>query len=133
MLRTVAAIVAGLIVWVVVATIVNLLFRALWPGYGEVEVAMTFTLAMLLGRLLLGALSSLCAGFALAWIARGNGRAVKALGVLLTVVFIPIHYRVWDKFPVAYHLIFLASLLPVTLLGARLFSARSVDRQGATT
>ncbi len=133
MLRTVVAIVAELIVWFVVATLVNLLFRALWPGYAEVEIGMNFTLAMLLGRLLLGALSSLCAGFTLAWIAKGNGRAVKVLGILLTLVFIPVHYYVWDKFPLAYHLIFLASLLPVTLLGARLFSARSVDRQGATT
>jgi hypothetical protein len=124
MLRTVVAIVAGLIVWFVVATLVNLLFRALWPGYAEVEIGMNFTLAMLLGRLLLGALSSLCAGFALAWIAKGNGRAVIVLGVLLTVLFIPIHYQVWDKFPLAYHLIFLLSLVPVTFLGARLSNVR---------
>jgi len=124
MLRTVIAIVAGLIVWIVVATLVNLLFRALWRGYAEVEIGMNFTLAMLLGRLLLGALSSLCAGFTLAWIAKGNGRAVIVLGVLLTVLFIPIHYQVWDNFPLAYHLIFLLSLIPVTFLGARLYSVR---------
>jgi hypothetical protein len=124
MRRAVVAIVAGLIVWFVVATLVNLLFRALWPGYAEVEIGMNFTLAMLLGRLLLGALSSLCAGFTLAWIARGNGREVIVLGVLLTVLFIPIHYQVWDKFPLAYHLIFLLSLVPVTFLGARLYSLR---------
>src|SRR5271167_2221986 len=112
MVRTVVAVVAGLIVWFVVATLVNLLFRALWPGYAEVEIGMNFTLAMLLGRLLLGALSSLCAGFTLAWIAKGNG---KVLGILLTLVFIPVHYQVWDKFPLAYHLIFLASLLPFTV------------------
>jgi hypothetical protein len=60
---------------------------------------MNFTLAMLLGRLLLGALSSLCAGLTLAWIAKRNGSAVKVLGILLTLVFIPVHYHVWDKFP----------------------------------
>ncbi len=133
MVRTVVAVVAGLIVWFVVATLVNLLFRALWPAYAEVEIGMNFTLAMLLGRLLLGALSSLCAGLTLAWIAKGNGRTVKVLGILLTLVFIPVHYHVWDKFPLAYHLIFLASLLPVTVLGACLFGTGSVDRQGATT
>jgi len=131
--RTVVALVAGFILWFVVATIVNLLFRAFWPGYAQVEIGMNFTLAMLLGRLLLGALSSLCAGGALAWIAKGNGRAVKVLGVLLTLVFIPVHYQLWNKFPLAYHLIFLASLFPVTVLGAHLFRSGSVDRQGAAT
>jgi len=38
MVGTVVAVVAGLIVWFVVATLVNLLFRALWPGYAEVTV-----------------------------------------------------------------------------------------------
>jgi hypothetical protein len=102
-------------------------------GRSGVTHGQDFTLAMLLGRLLLGALSSLCAGLTLAWIAKGNGRAVKVLGILLTLVFIPVHYHMWDKFPLAYHLIFLASLLPGTVLGARLFGPGSVDRQGATT
>jgi hypothetical protein len=133
MLRTVAGVVAGLIVWIVVAMIVNIAFRAQWPGYAEVESAMHFTLAMMLGRLLLGALSSLFAGFTAAWITKGNGRAVKVLGVLLTVVFIPIHFGVWDKFPLWYHLAFLVSLFPLTLVGARLFKPGSVDRQRATT
>jgi hypothetical protein len=133
MLRTVAGIVAGLIVWFVVATIVNLAFRALWPGYAEVEGAMRFTLAMMFARLLLGALSSLCAGFSVAWITKGNGKAAKILGVLLTAMFVPVHYGLWDKFPLWYHLAFLVSLFPLTLLGARLITPGSVDRQGGTT
>jgi len=133
MRRVVAGIVAGLIVWIVVATAVNLSFRALWPGYSEAELATKFTHAMLFGRLLLGALSSLCAGFALASIAKGNARAVIVLGVLLTILFIPIHYKLWGNFPVAYHLTFLFSLVPMTLLGARLKRPWPIDRQGATT
>jgi hypothetical protein len=74
MLRAVAGIVAGLIVWFEVATIVKLAFRALWPGYAEVESAMHFTIAMMFARLLLGALSSLCAGFTAAWITKGAAR-----------------------------------------------------------
>lgn len=126
MRKTVARIAAGLVVWIVVATVVNLLFRALWPGYAEVEIAMKFTFSMLVGRLLLGALSSLCAGFALAWIAKGNatGSAI-VLGALLTLLFVPIHYHLWGNFPVAYHLTFLLSLLPATVLGARLRRAGS--------
>ena len=76
MLRAGAAVVGGFLAWVVVATMGNLVLRAAWPRYAEVEVAMNFTLAMLLLRLLLGAVSSLCAGFVAAWIAKGNGAAV---------------------------------------------------------
>ena len=131
-MKTVAGIVAGLIVWFVVATLVNLLFRVAWPGYAGVESTLNFTLAMLFARLLLGALSSLCAGFVAAWVARGKAVAARVVGGALIVLFIPVHYGLWDKFPVWYHLLFLASLFPLTLLGARLFAPGTVDRQGAT-
>ena len=58
MLRAVAGVSGGLLTWVVVATVGNLLLRAVWPNYAEVEVAMNFTPAMLALRLLLGALPS---------------------------------------------------------------------------
>lgn len=121
MIRTILGIVGGFVVWFVAASIGNVLFRMSWPGYAQIEAAMTFTPAMLLGRLLLGVLSSLCGGFVVAWITRGNTRAAWILGIVLTIFFLPVHYGLWDKFPIWYHLAFLASLLPVTLLGAFLF------------
>jgi hypothetical protein len=121
-LRIIAAIVAGLFAWVVVATVGNRLLRAALPGYAVVEVAMNFTLTMLLTRLLLGALSSLCAGFFAAWIAKGNRVAVTILAGLLLAAFIPVHYTLWERFPVWYHLTFLVSLAAVTVLGAMIYS-----------
>lgn len=118
MLRAIAGIAGGLLAWVVVATVGNRVLRAAWPGYAAVEVAMKFTLAMLLLRLLLGALSSLCAGFFAAWIAKGNRVAVTVLAGLLLVAFIPVHYTLWERFPVWYHLTFLLSLVVATVLGA---------------
>src|SRR5262245_13976269 len=53
--------------------------------------------------------------------AQCNRSAVMGLGILLTVLFIPIHYNLWDKFPLWYHAAFLISLLPLTMLGAFLF------------
>lgn len=129
MIRTVAGIVAGLIVWFMVATIVNLLFRVAWPGYVEAEISTMFTLVMLVARLLLGALSSVCAGLTVAWITKGNGTAAKVLGIVLTVMFVPVHYGLWDKYPIWYHLIFLASLFPLTLLGAKLLRRRNRTMQ----
>jgi len=126
MVRLIAGIIGGVSAWFVVATIADIGFRIAWPGYAAVEKAMAFDLPMLVGRLaVLGALSSVCAGAVAAWIAKGNRKAALALGLLLVVIFVPVHYGVWDRFPVWYHLTFLVSLLPLTLLGARLVRGAS--------
>jgi len=118
--KTVAAVIAGLVTWILVATILNFPMRAWWPHYHEAETAFSFTLGMKLARLALGAAASLCGGYVAAWITNGDRRASMYLGVLLLALFIPNHYLLWDKFPIWYHLTFLISLLPLTLLGAML-------------
>ena len=119
-MKTVAAVIVGLVTWILVATLVNFPLRAWWPHYHEAETAFNFTLGMKLFRLALGALASVCSGFVAAWIANGRRTAAIALGILLLVLFIPNHYLLWEKFPVWYHLTFLVSLFPLTLLGAML-------------
>jgi hypothetical protein len=107
----------GLVAWFCVATMVNLALRVSWPDYAAVEKLMVFTLGMQVARLLTGALASLGAGFAAAVVAKGSATPVRVLAVLLLLLFIPVHYALWDKFPIWYHVVFLASLIPVTLLG----------------
>jgi hypothetical protein len=131
-LRAVAGVAGGLIAWVIVATITNLVLRAVWPTYAAVEAAMSFTLAMLIFRLALGALSSLCAGFVAAWISRRNGTSVKVLAALLLAAFIPAHYALWDRFPIWYHVTFLLSLLVLPVLGAMCYSSCArLGREGS--
>jgi len=126
-LKTVGAVIAALVTWFFVATVVNLALRAWWPHYHEAEIAFNFTFAMKFARLVLGAISTLSAGFVAAWIDKGRMRAATLTGIVLLGLFIPGHYRIWDKFPVWYHLTFLLSLLPLTLLGAAL-NHRAVRR-----
>ena len=116
--KTVGAVVAALVTWIFVATVLNLPLRTSWPHYHEAETAFTFTFTMKLARLALGAVSSLAAGFVAAWIGNGRMRAATITGVILLGLFIPSHYLLWSKFPVWYHLTFLVSLVPLTLLGA---------------
>ncbi len=118
--KTIVAVIAGLVTWIIVATVINLPLRAGWPHYHDAETAFNFTLGMKLARLVLGALSSLCGGFVAGWITRGSTMAATALGIVLLALFVPNHYLLWDKFPVWYHLTFLISLFPLTLLGAAL-------------
>jgi hypothetical protein len=122
LIRLIGAIVGGFVAWFIVATVGNVVFRQGWPGYAAVETSMAFSLSMMVGRILLGVISSLCGGAVAAWIAKGNSRAAMGLGIVLTLMFIPVHYALRDKFPLWYHLGFLASLLPATLVGARLTS-----------
>src|SRR5262249_23664649 len=119
-LRIAGAVIAAVVTWFLVATVVNLALRAFWPHYHEAEIAFNFTFAMKFARLGLGAISTLGAGFVAAWIDKGRMRAATLTGLVLLGLFIPGHYRIWDKFPVWYHLTFLLSLLPLTLLGAAL-------------
>jgi hypothetical protein len=118
-MRTIGAIAAGLAAWILVATAGNLLLRMSWPAYAAVEKAMLFGSAMLASRLLLGAVSSLVAGFVTASLSRRSGIAAWSLVVLLLAVFVPIHIQLWQRFPLWYHLVFFSSLAVFTLLGAR--------------
>jgi hypothetical protein len=119
-MRWVAAVVGGFVAWWVVATVGNFAVRALIPGYADVERAMNFTLDMQVARLVTGALASLVAGWVAARIGRGSSRAVWGLVIALLALFIPVHYGLWDRFPLWYHLVFLASLVVATLAGAAL-------------
>ena len=128
--NTVGAVIAGLITWISIATVLNLALRASWPHYHEAETSFNFTFAMKLVRLALGAAACLSAGFIATWIGKERMRAATLTGIILLCLFIPGHYRIWDKFPVWYHLTFLMSLLPVTLFGAVL-KARDLPKSAS--
>ncbi|MGA2191233.1 MAG: hypothetical protein ABSH33_22185 [Steroidobacteraceae bacterium] len=111
---------SALIAWVLVASLLNRLLRIGLPGYAAAEPAMDFTLSMLWARLALGALASVSAGYVLARLAPHGGRLPLILGVLLLAMFVPVHYNLWHKFPVWYHLLFLLTIVPLVLAGARI-------------
>ena len=130
MLRSICAAVISVITWFLVATVGNLLIRVLLPGYAAVEVSMNFTLPMKIARLVLGLISSLFAGVLCAAIAHSGSHASKVVAGIMVVMFIPVHYMLWDKFPVWYHLFFLLSLAPAVLLGASLLPKRVSQSDG---
>jgi hypothetical protein len=99
MIRSILAVIVAIATWFIVATIGNWILRAALPGYSAVEVSMNFTLTMMICRLLLGLVSSLCAGFVCAAIARNKG-AAKVAAAIMVVLFLPVHYMLWAKFPI---------------------------------
>ena len=125
MKRPLLALIAALLTWAIAATVLNRLLRMGLPNYAVAETSFALSLAMLLARLALGGMSSIIAGVVLARLAPAGARLPLVLGGLLLLMFIPVHYELWSKFPPWYHVIFLASLLPLVVLGARCGVARS--------
>jgi hypothetical protein len=123
MVRLVGGTVLGIVVWIVVVTVIDLGLRHGWPAYAAVEKAMTFSLPMMIARLAMSGASSLASGAAAGAI-DPRGRAPLIGGVILLLFFLPVHYGLWDRFPVWYHLTFLNSLPLLGWLGGRMVHPR---------
>jgi len=118
-IKPILGVVAGLVVWIVLASVAGLILRGSWPEYAQVAASMTFTLSMKIARLAIGALATVAAGMVTRAVARSTAAGV-VVGAVLLVVFIPEHVQLWDKFPVWYHLTFLLSLVPLSYFGGRI-------------
>jgi hypothetical protein len=130
MARGTLGVVVGLAVWVSVITVAGLVMRATWPAYASVADAMTFTLPMMIARLVIGAVATLAMGVATAFVSRRSPVATLSAGALLLLAFIPQHVTIWARFPVWYHLTFLLSLVPLAFLGGKIGGVRS-DGKGS--
>jgi hypothetical protein len=122
-MRLIGGVIAGVVAWIAIVTLLNLGLRNGWPDYAAVEKAMMFTLPMMASRLAMSGISSLAAGLVSAWIEKGR-RAPLVSGAVLLLLFLPIHYSLWDRFPVWYHLTFLASLPLFGWVGGMLWRPR---------
>jgi hypothetical protein len=120
-LRLAAAVAAGLLAWTLAATAANRLLRAMLAGYREAESAMTFSAPMLVARLAVGVIAGVACGWAARAVAGEDGPSAWWAGFVLLVAFVPVHISLWARFPVGYHLFFLASLVVVPPLTARGF------------
>jgi hypothetical protein len=128
MLRTIFGIIAGLLTWTLLVTLMNWGLRRWMPGYAEAEPAMAFSLGMQIARLLMAMFASLLAGAAVRAVAPRSVRAPWIAGAVLVALFVPAHVHLWERFPLWYHLTFLLTLAPLIALGAR-FASRPMQAQ----
>jgi hypothetical protein len=124
MIRNIGAIIAGIVAWVVIATILDRAMRLFWPEYAAAVPVMVFTLPMMFARLTEGAITTIASGFINRVIARTSLWPAVVQGTAILLLFLPIHYNLWHNFPVWYHLTFLGYLIPLTVLGAVLAPGR---------
>ena len=128
MLRGIAALIAAIVLWMVVATVVHRLMCVAWPAYAVATPTFTFTLPMKVARLTLGTVCTLLAGATARRLSSARWLPA-AVGCVLLALFLPEHYLIWSRFPVWYHLTFLGSLIPLSVIGSR-FTFRSQDMEG---
>jgi hypothetical protein len=101
----------------IVATAIHRFMCVTWPAYATATPLLAFTLPMKVARLSLGAFSTLAAGAAARRLSPVRWVPL-AVGCVLLLLFLPQHYRLWDRFPAWYHLTFLLSLVPLAIIGA---------------
>lgn len=119
MIRRVGAIVAGLLIFFLLAFLAGLAAQSLWPEYAVAATDRAYTLPMLLTRLAAGAVAAVVAGWGASMIARDRQISALWLGLVLVAISVPWHIQIWNAYPIWYHLVWFACLLPCALLGGR--------------
>jgi hypothetical protein len=120
MLRSILAVIAGSITWMVTALGMDLVMMTLLPHLygagGRVE-----SVPLLLFSGFYSLLFSVLGGYVTALIARRSElQHVFILGVLQLVMGVVATIKMWDTAPVWYHIVFLTLLIPANLLGGQL-------------
>jgi len=131
-LRTVAAIIAGLLSWIAGFYVIGIAFGLTWPAYAEAARFMFreddlshFTTPMMFMNWLLFLGTATFAGWLTARIAKNRVAPLVVTGLYLVYGMVTHYVLVWDKRPRWYNVIvpFVMSL-PI-LLGARVAGTRS--------
>ena len=112
--------IVNVVSWVAIGTVGLIALRVAWPEYAAVERAMTFDLGMMVARLGVSAVASVLAAWLAGVTVRDPRIAPLAGGFVLLALFVPVHISLWEKFPLWYHLTFLASLPLLALAGGAL-------------
>jgi len=131
MVRVILGVVAGFIAWSIIwvgSDEVLKMASAGWYGTHQLglEKAITNRTEFAADSTILGIgiirsiIASILSGFLAAFVANGNRNAPLILSMVLLLVGILVQSMMWNQLPIWFHLIFLALIVPMTILGGRL-------------
>lgn len=119
--RIILGVIVGFVVWSVVFVGGEALVRAIAPGaVAPSDVTYFDSTGVLLGYLVRSVIASIFAGLSAVLVAAESAKTTLILGVVLLLVGIMVQTSAWSLLPVWYHLVFLALLIPMTILGGKL-------------
>src|SRR5688500_18503156 len=131
MARIVFVVIAGFFAWALALFGGEKILSAIWPyAFGDhlraIEASIqnggqfTALTSLLLIHIVLASIVSLISGFLSALIAGENKRAPLILGLLLAAFGLLKVVLSWPNVPIWYHVIFMALLIPMTIVGGKL-------------
>ena len=118
--RTIFAVLAGLLFFLAAEIGASLAARAFWPGYAEAAINRSYSLPMLIARLMVGALATIGSGWVASRISGNPRNAALSFGVALFAISLVWHINIWPEYPAWYHLVWLGCIIPGAVLGSRL-------------
>ena len=130
MARLILGIIAGFIVWSILWVGSDAIFSAISTDWGKTstefreavanQTPYTLSSTVLIALLIKSFIVSIISGFIAALIAKENTKSTFILGILLLLFGIFIQVSHWNYMPLWYHILFLALLIPMTILGGKL-------------
>ena len=137
MVRIILGVIAGFVVWSIVwigSDQVLITLSKSWYGahqfefekamFNQTPFAPDNTILAL--NIVRSIIISLMSGFLAAFIANENKKAPLILGFLLLLFGLLVQIMAWTYLPVWYHVVFLALLVPVTIIGGQLKKSSAV-------
>ena len=118
--RIILGVVVGFVVWSVLWVGSSSLMAVAWSDYANAMVTMKFGSGMLLIALIRSFVFSIIGGFIAVLLSKEVSKTTIGLGVLLLLFGIFVQALNWQHFPIWYHIIFLGTLIPLTILGGKL-------------
>ena len=131
MVRIILGIIVGFAVWSIIWVGSDALMQSFSPGWwGTQKEAMALAVVnsesfraettIVALDLVRSVIASIMAGFLTAIVAGENRRSPLILGIILLIVGIAVQVHLWNVFPIWFHIIFWALLIPATVLGGRM-------------
>lgn len=122
MVKIILGVIVGFIVWSILWVGSAAIMSAVSADYAEAMITMKFSNMWLIVAIVRSVIFSILSGLLAVLISKEFSKTTIGLGVLLLLFGIFVQVSVWNVFPVWYHLVFLALLIPMTILGGKLKS-----------
>lgn len=128
MLRSILGVLAGFALWTILwlAGQATIFAAPMKLAAGGQRIDDPLVLSEIIGY---SVVCSMVSGLACAFIAKGSLRAAVSLAIILLAVGIAVETSAWSLTPVWYHVVFLALLVPASLVGAR-WAGRNASVRG---
>jgi len=119
MVRNILAVISGWLSWGILCNVILFpILMSLFPD--QFENMIPQTTAMMLASLVMTFLCLVSAGYIVGLVAESDHlKWIQASAVVNFVFAIVVQISYWDAMPVWYHIIFLASIMPLMVLGGK--------------